>query len=238
MPIDTLTISKLTKRFGLSRALAGVDLTVRAGKLCALLGANGAGKSTLLGIVSTLVRPSSGEVIYSRDGKPEEAGEELRRRIGVLAHSSFVYGELSAIENLIFYARLYGLEDPADRARAALDDVGLDPQAWARPARTYSRGMVQRLALARALLHDPEILLLDEPFTGLDGAAAATLASRLADARTSGRLVVVVTHDLKSIGGLVDHVAVLKRGRLVHEELRETAFDYAALESVYHQYLE
>ena len=238
MRIDTLTVKGLSKRYGAHRALAGVDLTVRAGKLCALLGANGAGKSTLLGILSTLIRPSAGSVVYSGDGTPCVPGDRLRRRIGLLAHDSFLYGELSGLENLLFYGRLFGLEDPGQRARAALEGAGLDERAWGRPARTYSRGMVQRLALARALVHDPEVLLFDEPFTGLDGAAAAALVASLGGARASGRLVLVVTHDVRAIAGLVDHVAVLRRGRLAHDEARATPFDHGALANVYEEHLE
>jgi heme exporter protein A len=238
LPIDTLTISKVTKRYGMTRALAGVDLTVRAGRLCALLGANGAGKSTLLGIVSTLIRPTSGEVAYSADGDNQPAGDALRRKIGVLAHSSFVYGELTAVENLVFYARLYGLANPSERARTALEDVGLDSQAWDRPARTYSRGMVQRLALARALLHAPEILLLDEPFTGLDRSGSAALAESLARAREQGRVVLVATHNLESVAGLADHVAVLRRGKLAYEDVPEEPLSYEALGAVYQEHTE
>jgi len=234
--IEAVTISKLTKRFGRHRALAGVDLTLRAGRLCALLGPNGAGKSTLLGILSTLMRPSSGEITYRSDGKEQLAGAELRRQIGVLAHDSFVYGALTGIENLQFYAQLYGLDQSAERAAELLTKVGLDDKAQRRPASTFSRGMTQRLSLARARLHDPTVLLFDEPFTGLDRAGAKALTDTLVQARADGRIVLVVTHDLASIGDVTDHVVVLRRGKVVFEEEREQSFSAAVLKDIYHRY--
>jgi len=238
--IDTLTVSKLTKRYGFHRALAGVDLTFSAGKLCALLGPNGAGKSTLLGILSTLVRPSRGSIKYGTNGSSIEAGSELRAQIGVLAHSALIYGELTAVENLEFFGRLYALGDVRERASKLLDEVGLNETARNRAAGTYSRGMTQRLSLARALLHDPQILLLDEPFTGLDRQGAAALAKTLATARASKRIILVVTHDLESLAGVTDHVVVLRRGKVAHEQMSdaEDGFGYEELKEIYHQYTE
>jgi heme exporter protein A len=231
--IESITVSGVSKRYGHQRALAGVDLELTAGAPGALLGPNGAGKSTLLGILSTLIRPTGGQVRYG-DGKAD--GDDLRRSIGVLAHSAFVYGELTAVENLEFYARLYDVADAGARAAGLLDEVGLDERARHRQANTYSRGMLQRLALARALLHDPDVLLLDEPFTGLDRAGAAALARTLVAAKGSGRVLLVVTHDLEAIAGLTEHVAVLRRGKLAHEERRPGGFDYEALKDVYHRF--
>ena len=185
-PIDVVAIRGLTKRYGATRVLANVTMELRAGSLCALLGPNGAGKTTLLGIVSTLVRPSSGEVDYRAGAAAVPAGGALRRAIGVLAHDSFLYGGLTAEENLAFYARLYEIEDGGRRAGALLDEVGLAEEARSRPVKTYSRGMVQRVALARALLHEPRVLLLDEPFTGIDRTGAAALARTLARAVERG----------------------------------------------------
>jgi heme exporter protein A len=237
--LQSVTVSSLTKRFGPQRALAGVDLELRAGSMCAVLGPNGAGKSTLLGILSTLMRQTSGEVVYrAEDGAGVLDGEELRRQIGVLAHSAFVYGELSGVENLLFYASLYDVADGAARAAALLAQVGLDERARHRAARTYSRGMLQRLALARAMLHDPRLLLLDEPFTGLDRAGAAALSATLAEAKRGGRIMLVITHDLEAIGGFVDHVAILRAGKLAYEARDEQGFGYEALKDVYHRYSE
>ncbi len=244
MPVDAIQITQLTKRYGFHRALAGVDLTLRAGRMCALLGPNGAGKSTLLGIVSTLVRPTGGEVAFSDGERRVEPGEALRRQIGVLAHEAFVYGQLSGLENLHFFGRLYGVPDVDARAADLLSAVGLDHDARRRPAGTYSRGMTQRLALARALLAEPSVLLLDEPFTGLDRAGAQALASTLVDARRRGCILLVVTHDLESIAKVTDHVAVLRRGKLAYEESRPDAtadaggFSYAELKDIYHRFTE
>lgn len=228
--LERVEIKKVGKRFGLERALADVSLSLRATSMCALLGHNGAGKSTLLGILSTLVRPSHGTVGYFT-GKGEVVGADARREIGLLAHASLCYGELSAIENLELVGGLYDL--PID-AKAALDRVGLDPKARDRAARTYSRGMIQRLALARALLTKPSLVLLDEPFTGLDREGALALGAELGALRDAGAIVVVVTHDLEAIAGRADHVAVLRRGKLVFDE-RGGSYDYEQLKDIYHR---
>jgi len=236
--IDRVIIRGLTKRYGHQRVLAGIDLELHGGSLCALLGPNGAGKSTLIGIVSTLVRPSSGEIAYRAGSAALPTGQPLRRLIGVLAHDSFLYGELTAEENLHLYARLYGLAGGARRAAALLDQVNLDEEARRRPVRTYSRGMVQRAALARALLHDPPLLLLDEPFTGLDRSGSAALARTLAGAVEAGTVVLVVTHDLESLAGVADHVAILRRGRLEHEARQTGGYSYPELKELYHRHVD
>ena len=238
MTIDTVRVAGVSKRYGHHRALSAVDAELRAGSLCAVLGPNGAGKSTLLGILSTLIRPSAGEVVYERAGERLPDGPELRDRIGVLAHESFVYGELTAYENLRFYGRLYGVADVERRARELLDEVGLEPRARDRAARTYSRGMLQRLALARALIHAPPLLLLDEPFTGLDRTGSAALGRSLAVARRDRRVVLVVTHDLEALDGVCDHVIVLRRGRVVLDERSEAGFSHAELKEMYHRFEE
>jgi heme exporter protein A len=157
-----------------------------------------------------------------------------------------MYSGLSGLENLHFYGRLYGVPDVADRARMLLDQVGLDLKARERTASTYSRGMLQRLALARALLHEPSILLLDEPFTGLDRTGAAALARALAEAKESGRIILVITHDFEPIAGLTDHIVVLRRGKVAHEDRRseaigsaaQTGFSREELTSLYHLHSE
>jgi heme exporter protein A len=234
--IDAVVIRGLTKRYGHQRALAGVNLELRSGSLCALLGPNGAGKSTLIGIVSTLVRASSGDVAYRAGRTSLPAGGPLRRLIGILSHDSFLYGELTAEENLRLYADLYGVADAERRAAALLDEVSLDDEARRRPVRTYSRGMVQRVALARAMLHDPRVLLLDEPFTGLDRSGSAALARTLAGAVERGCVMVVVTHDLEALAGMADHVAVLRRGKLEYEARQPGGYSYAELKELYHRH--
>ncbi|MEP6864867.1 MAG: ABC transporter ATP-binding protein [Deltaproteobacteria bacterium] len=233
--LDRVLVEKVAKRYGTERALAGVSLELSRGTMCALLGHNGAGKTTLLGIVSTLVRPNTGSVTY-RSGDAKLAGEAVRKEIGLLAHASLCYGELTAVENLELVARLYGVTGAVGAAvTAVLDQVGLDPRARDRAARTYSRGMLQRLALARALLTKPSLLLLDEPFTGLDRNGALTLAEQLGGLKADGTIVVVVTHDLEAIAGRTDHVAILKRGKLVCEERSDLSYTYEQLKDLYHR---
>ncbi len=229
--LDLVTIEKVAKRYGSERALAGVTMQLRGGGMTALLGHNGAGKTTLLGVVSTLVRPSSGKVSYRAAGK-DLHGEDVRREIGMLAHASLCYGELTARENLALFAGLYDIDDKG--IEPMLDRVGLDKKARDRAARTYSRGMLQRLALARALLTRPSLLLLDEPFTGLDRDGALSLGKQLGELRDAGAIVVVVTHDLEAIAGRTDHVAILRRGQLVFEE--RGSYSYEQLKDVYHRH--
>jgi heme exporter protein A len=231
--LDQVQIRKVAKRYGHERALAGVSLDLAAGSMCAVLGHNGAGKTTLLGIVSTLVRPTGGTVAYHAKGGVV-TGAEVRREIGMLAHASLCYGELTARENLALIAGLYGVDGSPPALDAVLDRVKLDGKARDRAARTYSRGMVQRLALARALLTRPSLLLLDEPFTGLDRDGALALGEQLGALRDAGAIVVVVTHDLEAIAGRTDHVAILRRGQLVFEE--RGAYTYEQLKDVYHRH--
>ena len=224
MPFDEVRAEGVSKVFGRQRALAGVSLALVPGRLAALVGPNGAGKSTLVGVLAGLVRPSAGRVTYRRAAVALEGEAEIRAAIGLLAHEPLVYPDLTAEENLAFFAALHDLPDARARAAALLDRVGLDERARRRPARTYSRGMLQRLALARALLPGPRLLLLDEPFTGLDREGAAALTTALTEARADGRIVLVVTHDLAAVAGLADHLLVLRAGRLVRDEARERPF--------------
>lgn len=235
MSVDAVQIRGLSKRYGFHTALGGVDLDLRAGGVCALLGPNGAGKSTLLGIVSTIVRPNKGQVRFLVGDDQLESGAALRREIGVLAHESSVYGGLNALENLAFWGRLYGLEHLNERSRELLLTVGLEEKAWGRNASTYSRGMLQRLAVARTLLHNPSVLLLDEPFTGLDRRGAQALAETLAAAVERKCVVLVITHDLESIADITNHIAVLRRGKLAYE-CRSDSYSFTELKEIYHQH--
>lgn len=223
--VESVRVESVSKIYGRQRALGGVNLELRAGELTALMGPNGAGKSTLIGILSTLVRPTSGRVRVGDLAEPRD----VRAAIGVLAHEPLIYPELTAVENLRFWGGLYDVPDAPRRAAALLDHVGLDGAARTRPARTYSRGMLQRLSLARALLSDPKVLLFDEPFTGLDRAGAAALAEALARAKADGRVVLVATHDLDAIDGLADQVVVLRGGKVVLQERRAPPFSAAEL---------
>jgi heme exporter protein A len=207
----SVDFSDVTRNFGRRRALASVSFTAGAGRLVALLGANGSGKSTLLSIAATLLEPSSGEVRYGAL-TAKAAGPALRRRIGLLGHDLYLYAELTAQENLQFFAELYGLDDSRRRVGEALTSAALADRAGD-PVSSFSRGMRQRLALERALLHDPRLLLLDEPFTGLDDASSEALRARLSRARERGAIVILTTHELEAVDGLVDDAYVLSRGR-------------------------
>ena len=210
---DQLTINEVSRRYGRRRALNRVSLTLRTGELVGLLGPNGAGKSTLLGVVATLIQPSEGSVRYG-DQAASAAGVALRAQVGFLSHDLQLYPELTARENLEFSAGLYGLNDPSGRAAAALVRAGLEHRADD-VAEGFSRGMRQRLALERALLHEPRLVLLDEPFTGLDETASRALAVRLRGLRDDGRIVFLATHDLDVVDGLLDRAVMLSRGRMM-----------------------
>jgi heme exporter protein A len=208
----------LRRSFGGLRVLRGVDLTVRAGQAVVVAGANGAGKTTLLRLLAGLARPESGEVRVL--GRPLRGdGEEARRAIGFVSHQSLLYDDLSLAQNLTFAARLYALPKPAEAARAALESAGLASRAEDSPRR-LSRGLSQRASIARALLHQPRVLLLDEPFTALDAAAAERLRAELAGRMAAGLGVVVVTHRLSEVWDLATHVAVLADGRWACDEPR------------------
>ena len=211
-----LSIRELSRNFGRRRALTRVSLDCRSGEIVGLLGPNGAGKSTLLAILSTLAIPSSGEVLYGgRTAK--QIGAPVRSRIGVLSHDLHLYSELTALENLVFFGRLYGVDSPETVAadalrRARLDDRGNDLVSG------FSRGMRQRLALERALLHNPRLLLLDEPFTGLDDASTMALIERLRELRSAGCIMLVATHDLDVGEAVLDRAVILHDGRLIASE--------------------
>jgi len=210
LDFTTLTLTDVTRTFGRRRALHRVSLHARAGETIAFLGPNGAGKSTLLSIVATLLAPTSGEVRYGEhDGL--RAGAALRARLGLLGHDLYIYAELSPAENLRFFAKVYGMQDVDRRIAEALDHAGLAHRRDD-PVSGFSRGMRQRLALERALLHGPRLVLLDEPFTGLDDAATHALRQRLATLRESGCIVLITTHDLETIEGLIDRAIVLQGG--------------------------
>lgn len=218
MSVDFLDLSirELSRNFGRRRALTRVSLDCRAGEIVGLLGPNGAGKSTLLAILSTLAAPSSGEVLYGAR-KARDIGPLLRSRIGVLSHDLHLYSELTALENLVFFGQLYGVADARAAAgealrRARLDDRGGDLVSG------FSRGMRQRLALERALLHRPRLLLLDEPFTGLDDASTLALIARLRELRGAGCIILVATHDLDVGEAVLDRAVILQDGRLIASE--------------------
>jgi heme exporter protein A len=211
----------VSKRFGAIAALDSVDLTLRRGESVALFGPNGAGKSTLLRILTRTLRPTSGTI---EDGDDAPA-------IGVVSHQTFLYDDLSARENLSFYARLHGVEKVPARVDALLSSAGLSARADD-PVRGFSRGMQQRVALSRALVHGPALLVLDEPFTGLDPVAAAHLRATLRGQRDEGTTLLVATHDLSEGLALSDRWLILRKGRIVRAG-SSSELDAAALERIY-----
>lgn len=209
---DELRVEDVSRHFGRRRAIARVSFRAARGSIIGLLGPNGAGKSTMLAMLATLLRPSSGRIMYgSLDAATH--GATLRGAIGVLGHDLFLYPELTAFENLEFFAALYGVPEPAAAAAASLERARLTDRAHD-PVGSFSRGMRQRIALERALIHNPRLLLLDEPFTGLDDASAATLLTRLRSLRDAGTILVVATHDLDLADGLLDRAIFLRDGRM------------------------
>jgi heme exporter protein A len=212
---DAVQIADVSRHFGRRRALANISLTAHAGDIIGLLGPNGAGKSTLITMLATLAAPSKGEIRYG-DQSAAILGAALRTRIGLLAHELHLYPELSARQNLAFFAELYGL-DPAACVGAALEAAGLADRGD-EPVGTFSRGMRQRLALERSLLHAPRLVLFDEPFTGLDDRAVGLIADRLRALAAAGAIVFLATHDLDLADGLVTRVALIRDGRLLSDE--------------------
>ncbi|MDP8990312.1 MAG: heme ABC exporter ATP-binding protein CcmA [Acidobacteriota bacterium] len=210
MSAAALEVSKVWKYYGDFPALRDIQLSIKPGSTVALLGRNGAGKTTLLRIIAGLSKASEGSVSIHGSSVREQS---TRRRIGVLGHGISLYDELSATENLVLFAKLYGLDDPEKKALAWLERTGLD-RVRDGLVREFSRGMRQRLAVARAFMHQPEVLLLDEPFTALDDRAIAVLQSLLADAHASGRTIVLSTHQLREALELATHVALIQRGQL------------------------
>lgn len=213
MDFDRVAFLDISKSFGRRRALAKVSLECHAGEVLGLLGPNGAGKSTLLAIAATLMAPTTGEVRYGTE-TARSGGGALRGRIGVLAHDLHLYPELTARENLEFFGRLYALSGVPARVEAALARAGLSARAHD-VVSGFSRGMRQRLAVERALLHEPRLVLFDEPFTGLDDDARRSLLARLRVLRDGGAIVLVATHDFGTVDAVLDRAALLREGRLV-----------------------
>lgn len=205
-----ITVKKLVKRFGLKTVLRGVDFAVQPGEFVALLGPNGAGKTTFLRILASLSRPSLGSVNIAGYQLPNQAAQ-VRARLGVVSHLPLLYGDLTAEENLRFYARMYNIPDADLRITDVLEMVGLEARRRDL-VRTFSRGMQQRLAIGRAVLHDPDVVLFDEPYTGLDQDASTMLDEVLKTVAAKGRTVVMTSHDLARAEELATRFDILSRG--------------------------
>jgi heme exporter protein A len=205
-----ISVRKLVKRFGLKPVLRGLDFEVQEGEFVSLVGPNGAGKTTFLRILASLSKPTMGEVWIAGYRLPQQAAL-IRRALGVVSHQPLLYGDLTAEENLRFYARMYDLRQVQRRVEYGLSIVGLSAQRRDL-VRQFSRGMQQRLAIARAILHDPEVLLFDEPHTGLDQDAAAMLDGVLREVAAKGRTVVMTSHDLVRAADLASRIDILSKG--------------------------
>lgn len=210
-----IELQQLSKQYGLNPVLRGVNWHIAAGEFVGLVGSNGAGKSTLLRIVATLLTPTSGIVKVGGWPLPTHSAQ-VRRHIGLISHHPLLYSDLTAGENLHFFARLYGVERPEERIAHLLQTVGLYPRQHDF-VRTFSRGMLQRLAIARATLHNPDVLLLDEPYTGLDPAAMQLLDTLLLEQTQLGRTILLITHDLIHGLNLCQRIAILHKGKIVEE---------------------
>lgn len=231
-----ITVEKLDKTFGARWALRSVNLTVLQGEIVALVGPNGAGKTTLLRIVGTLMRPNAGQVHIGKIPLSHHANA-ARSALGFVGHQTFMYDDLTAMENLMFYARLYDLANPAQRVREVAQRVGIENRL---PdlARTLSRGLQQRLTIARMLLHQPAVFLLDEPYTGLDKTAADLLDKVMLDAQREGRGILFSTHDLERGLAICDRAIIMSAGRIAHDLPRHAWKNLAGFMEIYAQVLE
>jgi heme ABC exporter ATP-binding subunit CcmA len=211
-----ISVHNVRKRYGRKSVLKGVDLAVPAGRVVALLGPNGAGKTTLMRMVAGLTKPDRGEIALGGVAL-SNAGHELRRYVGFVGHAPLLYDSLSGWDNLLFFARMYDMQQPEERIEALLRTVDL----WLRrhdAVRTYSRGMTQRLTLARAILHDPPVLLLDEPDTGLDQESAQMLHRLIRHLGALNRAILFSTHNWEQALAWSDEICILMDGRIRHQQ--------------------
>ncbi len=220
----------LTKSFSNHLALRGIDLEVKCGESVVIFGPNGAGKTTLIKVLATIMNPSSGKVLVNGLSLKDNA-EEIRRRIGVVAHQTFLYSNLTAYENLEFYSRMYDVPGHKERIHEVVTMVGMTSRLHDRVG-TLSRGMQQRLSIARSLLHKPAIMLLDEPETGLDQHAISMLWEALQTADSGKRTIILTTHSLERGLELGDRLLILAQGKIVYDKSAQ-ALDLAGLKDVY-----
>jgi heme exporter protein A len=221
---EVITIRGLVKQYHFRPVLNNLSFTLKDGDFCVLVGANGAGKTTLLRILTGLAQPNQGEVLI--DGLALKGNPGIRKAIGYIGHQPMFYEDLTALENLRHYARLYDINQPETQIATAIQESGL-VAFQDRPVRTYSRGMQQRLSITRALLHDPKILLFDEPYTGLDQEAAQGLDQRLQSLHTPGRVILVAAHRPQRLIPIASHIAWLQNGK-ISNHLKTSQLETAA----------
>ncbi len=234
MAAPLIQVAGLIKNYGYIKALRGIDLELAPGDFLSLFGPNGAGKSTLIRLLSTQAKPTSGRVEIAGYNLAEDT-LELRHQIGVISHASYLYNSLTALENIKLYASLYGVEKPERQARKLIEQVGLADRMH-HLVRTFSRGMQQRLSIARALIHQPRIIFLDEPYTGLDQHAAHLLSELLNQLNDGERTIILITHNLNRGLALANQVAILVQGRLIYHQPR-TDVNEAEFEQLYFQHV-
>lgn len=215
LDFEEVSVAGLSKSYGPTLALAGVDLSFEAGTVTVIQGSNGSGKSTLLWLLAMLAYPTRGEIRYGKHAITR--ADSLRGRIGFVAHQLQLYPGLSGHENLLLAANLQNIPYAEKRATDLCEALSLD-EYWDRPVRTYSRGQAQRVSIARALLHEPRLLLMDEPATGLDERSTASVVELVEQEQQEGAIVIIVTHETKFAKAVADRVVHMDRGRIVEPE--------------------
>ncbi len=230
-----IVTEKLVKVFGHVKALDGIDLKIERGGFLTIFGPNGAGKTTLIKILTSQSKPTSGRVTLAKMELKAENRRKIRGIIGVISHSSFLYDDLTGYENLKFFASLYDMREDRDYLEGLLKDFGL-LERMDDCVRTYSQGMQQRLSIARALVHKPELIFMDEPYTGLDHQAIGLLQKTLADIHSEGRTIIMVTHNLPRGLELSERVAIISSGRItwsaLSKEINREEFESLYLSAV------
>jgi heme exporter protein A len=221
--ISKIDIEKVFKLFGPVRALAGVSLSIKSGEAAAIMGGNGAGKSTLLSLLSLSLKPTQGRILFN--DQLIEDSSAWRGRIGFLAHDPMLYPDLSAEENLLFFAGLLGIPHPRQSVERRVEEMALGEFFSDRPCRVLSRGQLQRVSLSRALLADPDLLLLDEPAAGLDSKAVGRIEKAVVDLLAQGGMAVVVTHEPEVAASFATRAVMLRRGKIVEDTRAPSSAD-------------
>lgn len=229
--MKSIALTQVSRHFGRHFALHKVTTTIESGQITALMGANGAGKTTLLNILAGIEEPSTGTITYDAWSWKQFA-RHGRHLVGWVSHDPLLYLDLTGRENLLFYARMYQLPESEELAQRWLHRVGLS-EAADRRVDVYSRGMIQRLTIARALLHDPSLLLLDEPLTGLDRKARAEMSELLEEQKRLGKIILLSTHDLHTLSAICDRMLILRKGKLLHDS---TSTDRTQLIDIYEKF--